>query len=209
MNNIRRSLTVAAAVLGGGAALSAAWPGVPYAQLAKEIESGQDHISAIETGEMIMRGDTGIRIFDLRSEAEFEEAHIPGAVQSTVVTLLKMDLSHDIPIVIYSAGGAHAAQAWTLLRLQGFRKVYFLREGVYEWTATVVNPQLASDATPVERAAFERARTLSRFFGGFPATEVSRAAMRRGYWTGSPNDGATSREVEFADSPVASRRRGC
>jgi 3-mercaptopyruvate sulfurtransferase SseA len=76
--------------------------------------------------------------------------------------------------VLYSEGGAHAAQAWVLLRAAGVRNVYFLRGGILEWLDLVMNP-----ARPTE---------LTRYFGGVPrpsavpipenATEVV-ARMRR------------------------------
>lgn len=71
MNGIRRTLTVTAAVLGCGAALTGASSAVPYSQLAEEIDAGRDHISAVEVAELLMHNSGAIRIFDLRSIAEF------------------------------------------------------------------------------------------------------------------------------------------
>lgn len=209
MNGIRRTLTVTAAVLGCGAALAGVLPAVPYWQVAKEIDAGQDHISAVDVAELLMHDSSAIRIFDLRSTAEFQDFHIPGAKQTTVSDLVKADLPHDAPIVVYSAGGAHAAQTWMLLRFKGYRNVFFLREGVYEWMATVVQPQLAVDATVDERKQFERAKVLSHFFGGFATVDVPRTEIRKGYWTGSPNDGASEANTAVVDSSVPVRRRGC
>jgi rhodanese-related sulfurtransferase len=209
MNGVRRTLTVTAAVLGGGAALAGAWSAVPYSQVAQEIDAGRDHISAVEVAELLMHGSSGIRVFDLRSTAEFQALHIPGAEQATVSDLIKANLPHYAPIVMYSAGGAHAAQAWMLLRFKGYRNVFVLREGVYEWMATVVQPQLAVDATVDERKQFERGKVLSHFFGGSVTVDVPRAEIRKGYWTGSPNDGTTEANTALIDSNVTVRRRGC
>lgn len=123
--------------------------------------------------------------------------------------LVKADFPHDAPIIVYSAGGAHAAQAWMLLRFKGYRDVFFLREGVYEWMATVVQPQLAVDATADERKQFERAKVLSHFFGGSATVDVPRSEIRKGYWTGSLNDGAPEGNTAVVDSSVPVRRRGC
>ena len=70
-----------------------------------------------------------------------------------------------------------AAQAWVLLRMRGYRDVAFLRDGVYEWIVRVHEPALAADATPAERADFERRAALSRYFGGQPRLDVPRAEM--------------------------------
>jgi 3-mercaptopyruvate sulfurtransferase SseA len=74
----------------------------------------------------------------------------------------------DETLVLYSEGGAHAAQGWVLLRAQGHEHVYFLRGGLLDWLDDVMNPVLpatgAADTTAANVAA------LSRYFGGVPRT---------------------------------------
>lgn len=209
MNGTRQTFALAAVVLGASAALTGASSDGSFAQLAHDIDTGRDHISAVEAAEFVMHGKSGLQIFDLRSSAEFEEFHLPGAVNTTVADLMKETLAHNMTIVLYSAGGAHAAQAWTLLRLKGYRDVFFLREGVYEWTATVLEPQLPVDPTSAELTTFERAKVLSRFFGGSVTTGVPRSELRQGYWIGSPNDGGATALLAGSSPSVTSRRRGC
>lgn len=206
--NARRTLTITAAALGTAAAVTSFHTSVDLSQLATEIDKQQDHISAVDLGERLMRGET-IRIFDLRSQDEFEIAHLPGALQSGLANLANMKLPHNDTIILYSAGGAHAAQAWMLLRMRGYRRVYFLREGLYEWSSLVLNPKLASDATPVERMQFERAQVLSRFFGGEAKTNVLRADLPKGYWTGTPNEGTDQTAMQQPGAASSMRRRGC
>src|SRR5204862_4518188 len=124
--------------------------------------------------------------------------------------LSREPLPRDANIVLYSEGGAHAAQAWVLLRMRGYRRVYFLREGVYEWVARVFDPRLATDATPAERADFARAAEMSRFFGGVPRADVIRADVPQGYWTAAPG-GAESTASSTAPPQLIARirRRGC
>ena len=59
---------------------------------------------------------------------------------------------------MYSGGGAHAAQAWVLLRARGEREVFFLRGGIAEWLDEVMNPRNVPDSIAA----------LSKYFGGFP-----------------------------------------
>ena len=73
------------------------------------------------------------------------------------------------------------------MRQRGHRDVRLLRQGLYEWIARVLEPRLAVDATPEERTEFERAASLSRFFGGVPRANVARREVPVGYWNG---DGA-------------------
>ena len=64
-------------------------------------------------------------------------------------------------LVLYSEGGAHAAQAWVLLRARGHEHVYFLRGGLLDWMDDVMNPVVAGDSAT-------RISALSRYFGGVP-----------------------------------------
>jgi hypothetical protein len=58
-----------------------------------------------------------------------------------------------------------------LLRALGYRNVFFLRGGVYEWLEQVINPALA-DTTQAARDAFAKAAVLSRYFGGVPRSDL-------------------------------------
>jgi hypothetical protein len=100
--------------------------------------------------------------------------------------------------------------------MRGHRRVFFLREGLFEWLARVREPRLAVDATARERADFVRAREMSRFFGGVAREGVPRAEVPVGYW----NDGSTA-DPSGPSAETASRgssterliagirRRGC
>lgn len=191
-------LAIAAAMLGSAAAFVDLRPTADPIRLAAEVDTERDHISALDLAERIMRGDAGLQVFDLRSAAEFDNVHIPTARQISIVELVKQALPLQATIVLYSEGGAHAAQAWVLLRMRGYRNVYFLREGLYEWLSRVLEPRLAIDATAAERAQFARAAELSRFFGGDPRSDVPRAQVPTGYWTNAP-----------AVTRATVRKRGC
>jgi rhodanese-related sulfurtransferase len=206
MTSVHRGLAIVAATLAFAAALVDARPAVDAASLAAEIERQRDHISAPELAERIMRREPDLRLFDLRSRADYESFHIPGASHATLDELSRATFPHDASVVLYSEGSAHAAQAWVLLRLRGVRNVYFLREGVYEWIARVREPRLAVDATERERAEFERAVALSRFFGGMARTGVARSEVPEGYWTGNASPDVPSRAAQAIASV---RRRGC
>jgi hypothetical protein len=205
MNRRNAALAAAAATLAGAAALADFRSPYNVAQLASEIEAGDDHISALDLAERIMHGDGSLQVLDLRTEAEFGEFHIPGARLTSIGSLAKEPLPRGATIALYSEGGAHAAQAWVLLRLRGYRKVVVLREGIYEWVSRVLEPMLAADATAAERVEFERASVLSRYFGGVPRSDVARSELRVGYWT----DRSHAKSDARSTTRLPSRRRGC
>jgi rhodanese-related sulfurtransferase len=207
MTRVHRALAAVAATCALAAALVDAQPAVDTATLAADIEAERDHISAPALAERIMREDSTLRLFDLRSKAEYDTLHIPTATHATLDDLSSMRFARDATVVVYSEGSAHAAQAWVLLRLRGVRQVYFLREGIYEWLARISEPRLAVDATPDERAEFDRAVALSRFFGGDARTNVPRSEVPDGYWTtGTAMPDIASRTTQAIANV---RRRGC
>lgn len=116
------------------------------AQVARE----EDHVTARELAAWIRARKDGLRVIDLRSREEFAAHHLPAARPATIEDVVKTRFAPDDTLVLYSAGGAHAAQAWVLLRAAGHERVYFLRGGHREWTAL-----LQSD--PEARAYFGRA----------------------------------------------------
>jgi rhodanese-related sulfurtransferase len=206
MNRVHRLLAISAAALSLGAAAADFRPGVPIAKLVDEIEAERDHISAVELAERIMAREPELKVFDLRSPAEYEEFHIPTAQHVTLTDLARQQISRESAVVLYSEGGGHSAQAWVLMRMRGYDNVFFLREGIYEWISRVREPRLAVDATPTERADFERAVELSRFFGGMPLSGVPRSEVPEGYWTDAP----TEQQPNKSRQAIAGiRRRGC
>jgi len=110
-------------------------------------------------------------------------------------------------IVLYSDGGIHAAQAWMLMQAQGYRAVYTVLGGLEGWKDEVLYPALPAQAAAVDRARFERAAALSRFFGGEPRAEggaVAAAPMALPKLTAPVPSGTVS--------PVAPRKKkkeGC
>jgi rhodanese-related sulfurtransferase len=210
-----RRLAMSAVVLGLGAA-TVDLGSVDRRSLAGEIDAERDHISAPDLANLIIAGDRELQIYDLRSAAEYAQMHIPGARHATLDSLTNEALSRDGTIVLYSEGGAHAAQAWVLLRLGGHRRVFFLREGMFEWLARVIEPRLPDNPTAKEHVEFDRALAMSRFFGGRAREGVPRAEVPVGYWNSvsepgsEPSGTATAVQKPSSSAIVAGiRRRGC
>jgi rhodanese-related sulfurtransferase len=205
MMPIRGVLAIVAATAGLAAAATGPGSSEQATRLAAEISAGSDHISAPELADRIMKRDPTLQLFDLRSASEYEQLHIASAQHASIETLTRERPKADATIVLYSEGGAHAAQAWVLLRLRGYRHIYVLREGLYEWIARVLEPKLAVVATPKEQVEFERAAEQSRYFGGLPLAGVARSEVPVGYWTGEQTVPADVTRQAVAGI----RRRGC
>lgn len=139
-------------------------------ELAGIIDKEGDHVTASDLAGWIVAGRSDYRLIDLRSEKEYGEYHIPTAENVSLTALPDANLLANQRIVLYSEGGIHASQAWMLLRAKGFRNAYTLKGGLDQWTEDVLFPTMAENATPQDRARFERSMALARFFGGSPRT---------------------------------------
>jgi rhodanese-related sulfurtransferase len=131
--------------------------------LAGEIERQTDHVSAVELAQRIRDREPGLRVIDVRSDSEFDAYHIPSAEHLPLRALATLKPRDGETLVLYSEGGAHAAQGWVFLRSLGHRRVYFLAGGLLDWLEEVMNPALAAHDMASERIA-----ALSRYFGGRP-----------------------------------------
>jgi rhodanese-related sulfurtransferase len=203
MTRHRQALAAVALALGAVAAVVRTpvppGPSVDIEALARAVEREDDHVTAVELATWIKDRRPGLRVIDVRSAAEFDKYHVPTAERIALDALVTTPFTDRETVVLYSDGGAHAAQGWVFLRARGHRQVYFLRGGLADWLDEVMNPTLASDATPEACAAFERVAATSRYFGGTPHRETDAERTAR---TGSPRP--------TVDEAVARmRRRGC
>jgi hypothetical protein len=159
---IRRVLAVVAAVLGALALFS----GSPR----RVVE-----VTPVELAEWIRDRKPALRIIDVRTEAEFDEYHVPRAER--VASLASMTFKPTETIVLVS-GDAQGID----------RQIYILRGGVRGWIDEVKNPTITENATPDARAAFQRASIVCRYFGGVPRVvdklpvkrDDAKAVRRRG-----------------------------
>jgi len=172
-NTAVRVLAMAALFLGGLAAVAGSprsnTPGdVDVVALARDVQTEADHVTAVELARWIRDRKPQLRVIDVRDSAEFSEYHIPLAERIPIGQVVTTSFDPAETIVLYSGGGAHAAQAWVLLRARGVKPVFFLRGGVAEWLDEVMNPRIPAKASAEERARFDSVAALSRYFDGVP-----------------------------------------
>jgi rhodanese-related sulfurtransferase len=155
------SARLVAAALALGLGIAAAFTGAPEPAagslasrrlLADEIAREADHVTALELAAWIRERRPRLRVIDVRPDSEYAAYHVPTAERMTLAQVAEAPFGAGETIVLYSEGGAHAAQAWVLLRAAGVRDAYFLRGGILEWLDDVMNPVESTE--------------LTRYFGG-------------------------------------------
>jgi rhodanese-related sulfurtransferase len=172
---VRGAATTAAAIAALLGLLAAVTPAAANRQ-PPTANSEAGVVQALELARWIHDKKPQLRVIDLRTATEFEEYHLPRAERIDFDTLASTPFAASDTIVLISVSGIHASQGEALLKAKGHRQVYVLRGGVQEWIDDVMSPTVASNASPADRAAFERAAILSRYFGGVPrVTDTPRA----------------------------------
>jgi rhodanese-related sulfurtransferase len=177
---LNQKLAIVAVALGALALFSVPHRGpvvtLDTRELALIVEKEVDHVTPSELAGWIVQGRSDYRLIDLRAGSDYAAYHIPTAENVTVAALPDFPFLRNEKIVLYSDGGIHAAQAWMLMQAQGYRAVYTVLGGLEGWKDDVLYPVLPAQASVADRARFERAVALSRFFGGEPRAEGAAVA---------------------------------
>lgn len=110
----------------------------------KAIDAMEEYLDFVEYGgatifpEQIPAQDwNNFFIVDARDAAQFNEEHIPGAVniEWRQVLARRSELPKDKPILIYCNTGTLSAQAGFALRVAGYDNLRILQGGMREWQA--------------------------------------------------------------------------
>ncbi len=137
-------------------------------ELAAIVETEVDHVTVDELADWMIQGRTDYRLIDLRDPESFAEYHIPTSENVPITGLADHPLLRNERIVLYSGGGIHSAQAWFLLRAEGYRGVYMLLGGLAAWQDDVLFPAAPPAGDAEGQAHFARLAEISRYFGGSP-----------------------------------------
>jgi rhodanese-related sulfurtransferase len=78
---------------------------------------------------------SGVKLIDVRTEAEHAQAKIQGSthIPLHMLPLKVQELRSGEPIVFYCRSGARSAQACAWLMSQGIENVYNLAGGIMSW----------------------------------------------------------------------------
>jgi uncharacterized protein len=211
--SLEKKLAAAALLLGAVAVVGNPYRGTGVVsldtrELAAIVQGEVDHVTPGELADWIVQGRNDYRLIDLRDEAAYAAYHVPTAERAPITALTDYPLQRNEKIVLYSDGGIHAAQAWFLLKAEGYSGAITLLGGLDGWKEEVLFPEAPADPTPEQSAAFARAREVSAFFGGTP-----RAAGADGSAVAAPELPAVAMPAPQA-APVAvavrkKRKEGC
>lgn len=121
-------------------------------ELAAIVEGEVDHVTAGDLSAWILQGRSDYRLIDLRSPEAYAADHIPTAENVPLASLPDWGLERNEKIVLYSDGGIHSAQAWFLLKAQGYGGAYILLGGLDEWKERTLGTAPRTAGTEVTSA---------------------------------------------------------
>ena len=173
-----------------------------------QVQNKEDHVDPLDLAKSIVEGKKEYFIVDVRQPWEFDDYHVPGAVNIPLDQLMtdkaRSTLPKDKTILLYSAGGAHAAQAWVLLAQSGY-KVKSMLDGMQGWWRDVMTP--ASLRTSDEQTGaqeYKGAKSMREYFqGGSVPSGTSTPPV-----TAMPAAPSTSTPATGASTPPAGKKKG-
>jgi rhodanese-related sulfurtransferase len=82
----------------------------------------------------LLAKNTNVRIFDVRTEVEYHELHLPMAINVPEENVERFEILKDeIIITTCGKGGGRSEKAARSIRTRTGNKVYFLENGTFGW----------------------------------------------------------------------------
>lgn len=83
----------------------------------------------------LIQSKPGLVILDVRTQSEYDDGHIEGAVLIPVQELADRlgDLSKDDEILVYCRSGNRSATAVGIMEDHGFSKIFHMNQGMNGW----------------------------------------------------------------------------
>lgn len=151
-------------------------------ELHREIKSGTYKISPDELADRLINDDPAIQLIDLRSKGEYEEYHIPGAINIPLDSLLSdkwrpyVDQISNMNL-FYSTGTILSNEAVILTRQMGMKNNFQLEGGLNGWFSTIIQPEPPDLSAPKEEwELYETRMAAKQYFTGSGSIDQEQSA---------------------------------
>jgi len=158
--------------------LIAAFAGSPYkgtrvhsgaTDLAGIVQREVDHVNPTDLADWIVKGRSDYRLIDLRTQAEFDQYHIPSAENVPLAALPDYGLSRNQRIILYSKAES-IQHSLVFAESYGYKSVYMLRGGLDDWKDLVLFPPCRRIQIRNRLQCSPKMKEVSKYFGGTPRT---------------------------------------
>jgi len=137
-------------------------------------------VTAAELAQWIVSKKQDYQLIDLREPWQFDDYHIPGAVNIPFDQVFVGDnlarIDKGKKIVVYGLGAGRSAQVQLLLSMKGYNALA-LNDGIIAWWDEVMTPNSLRNANP-SSSGYQQARQLRDYFmKGERSSELPSAAL--------------------------------
>lgn len=144
-----------------------------------EVEAARDfyYVSADELADLIIKGDPGIQLIDLRAKADTlltRAVNIPAdsTLHDKYVGIFDQSLRKNI---LYSDDVTVQKATWLKLKYEGFPNIYMLKGGLKAWKSDILDPTYPGpNAAQSELDLYNQRMAARQYFSGakaLPKTE--------------------------------------
>jgi rhodanese-related sulfurtransferase len=151
---------------------------VTASDMLSDLNGRSQFIGPDEIADMLVNKDPILQLIDLRSPEEYQEFHLPGAVNIPLSQILEPDfrgyIDQDLRLsVFYANGSVKANDAWIICKQLGYKNNYVLEGGLNYWAETIMNPDRPSDTQSNDEIALYNFRMgASGALGGGASSDV-------------------------------------
>jgi len=142
-----------------------------------EIHSSNRYLSTDEIAKRIIEDDPTVFLVDVRSEAEFQEYSLPGAVNIPLQNILNAEWTEKLnqevlDVIFFSNDDFNSEQAWAFCKLQGYSNIYVLSGGLNKWFSTIMLPEKPGELASNEEMELYSFRTGASIYFGSGTVEI-------------------------------------
>lgn len=141
-------------------------------ELMLDIVQTSRFVSTDQVAEMVIEGDPTLELVDVRSNDEYEEFSLPGAVNIPLDSIMVDSYQdylgiEDMNVVFFSNDDIKADQVWVIAKRMGYSSLYVMKGGLNYWMNTIIQPERPAEAASKEDfELYEQRRGASMYFTG-------------------------------------------
>ncbi len=124
-----------------------------------------EFITVLDLAESIKKREI-MTLIDLRSKEDFNQFHIPTAINITASELEDYKFDSESRLIVYSENDSLSRKTLSNLDNIRFGNSRFVKGGVQDWYIRVLYPRMPLEIPEEDRALANRVKSLSSYFGG-------------------------------------------
>jgi len=133
-----------------------------------------NYISVDDLSHLLISGDPGVRLIDVRDTSDFKDA-LPGAINIPVDSMFSDSYAYlfdqlSVKNIIYAESDRKAVQVWMIVEQLGYRNNYLLKGGLKTWKSTILDPAVpTASAGQVSIDLYQQRLAARQYFTGAKA----------------------------------------